>query len=291
VQSSNGEVFLPSSNGDDSTAAVSDSTSRLVRDSLLSSIQASGFQAAESSHSSCSEDEAAQGIWNDEMKGSIVAGFQSGVRAGPICEEPVFNVLVIIEGVEVAVVRQEYGNQPSWTPSKPISGGMVVAALRMGIRCALLTRPARLMEGHLKLTLHTSLAGIGALYQVLNKRRGRVLEDSMVDGTDLLMITALIPQAEAFGLAPELFGKTSGEVTAPEMVFSHWERLNVDPFWIPTTEEEREDFGELETAGDASTGIDNTALKYIRSVRQRKGLRTDSSRTVVAAEKQRTLKR
>jgi ribosome assembly protein 1 len=45
-----------------------------------------------------------------------------------------------------------------------------------------------------------------------------------------LMITANIPQAEAFGLAPELFGKTSGEVTAPEMVFSHWERLERDPF-------------------------------------------------------------
>ena len=113
----------------------------------------------------------------------------------------------------------------------------------------------------------------------------------MVDGTDLLMITASIPQAEAFGLAPELLGKTSGEVTAPEMIFSHWERLDVDPFWIPTSEEEREDFGELQSAGDSSTGIDNPALSYIRQVRKRKGLTVDSSRTVLNAEKQRTLKR
>jgi ribosome assembly protein 1 len=113
----------------------------------------------------------------------------------------------------------------------------------------------------------------------------------MVEGTDLLLIVALIPQAEAFGLAPELFRKTSGEVTAPEMVFSHWEKLDLDPFWIPTTEEEKEDYGELQTAGDSSTGIDNTAIKYIRQVRERKGLASDSVRTVVAAEKQRTLKR
>jgi ribosome assembly protein 1 len=120
--------------------------------------------------------------------------------------------------------------------SRPIAGGMVVSSLRSGIRCGMVSRPARLMEGHLRLTLHSSLSGLGALYQVLSKRRGKVIEDSMVDGTDLLMITALLPQAEAFGLTPELFEKTSGEVTAPEMLFSHWERLDVDPFWIPTVE-------------------------------------------------------
>lgn len=65
------------------------------------------------------------------------------------------------------------------------------------------TRPARLVESHLRLTLHSSLAGLGPLYQVLSKRRGRVLEDSMVDGTDLLLITATLPHAESFGLAPE----------------------------------------------------------------------------------------
>jgi ribosome assembly protein 1 len=147
------------------------------------------------------------------------------------------------------------------------------------------------MEGHLLLTLHTSLAGLGSLYAVLSKRRGKVLEDSVVDGTDLLLITATLPQAESFGLSPELLRKSSGEVSAPELVFSHWARLDEDPFWIPTSLEEREDFGEILQNGDASTGIDNTALNYIRKVRQRKGLLIDSAKTVIAAEKQRTLKR
>ena len=85
--------------------------------------------------------------------------------------------------------------------------------------------------------------------------------------------------------------KSSGEVTAPELVFSHWEVLNEDPFWIPMTEEEREDYGQNLQTGDASTGINNNALKYIRMVRSRKGLLVDSSKIVVAAEKQRTLSR
>jgi ribosome assembly protein 1 len=107
----------------------------------------------------------------------------------------------------------------------------------------------------------------------------------------LILITATLPHAESFGLAPVLFRESSGEVTAPELVFSHWDRFDHDPFWIPTSLEEREDFGEILQNGDVSTGIDNTSLNYIRRVRERKGLLVDSSRTVVAAEKQRTLKR
>jgi ribosome assembly protein 1 len=141
------------------------------------------------------------------------------------------------------------------------------------------------------LTLHASLTGLGPLYAILSKRRGKVVRDDMVDGTDLLMITATLPQAESFGLAPELFKKTSGQVAAPELIFSHWSRLDEDPFWIPTSLEEREDFGETTTSGDLSTGLDNIALNLIRKVRTRKGLLVDSSRTVVAAEKQRTRKR
>ena len=152
------------------------------------------------------------------------------------------------------------------------------------------------------------------------------MTDTMVDGTDLIQINATIPQAESFvsstsvlelllhklfaynshafhkikrcntfknsqGLAPELLKKSSGEVTAPDLVFSHWEILDEDPFWIPTTEEEREDYGEILMNGDLSTGLDNNALKYIRMVRNRKGLLVDSSKIVVAAEKQRTLSR
>ena len=85
--------------------------------------------------------------------------------------------------------------------------------------------------------------------------------------------------------------KSSGEVTAPELVFSNWAVLDEDPFWIPTTEEEKEDFGQNLQTGDLSTGVDNNALKYIRMVRKRKGLLVDSSKIVVAAEKQRTLSR
>lgn len=276
------EIYTAKASGDeDDEEETSLSPGRAECEYVRNKVGKSGLLGDEQASSTATEaDKAALQLWKTKMRGSAVAGFQLALRSGPLCEEPVRGILVVLESVEVAISSNDIG-----------SGGMVVAALKCGIRCALLTRPARLMEGHLKLTLHSSLAGLGPLYAVLSKRRGKVLEDTMVDGTDLLMITATLPQAESFRLAPELLQKSSGEVTVPELEFLKWSRLDTDPFWIPTSLEEREDFGEILINGDVSTGLDNTALKYIRQVRERKGLLVDSSRTVIAAEKQRTLKR
>ena len=238
-------------------------------------------------------DKAAMEVWASQMRGSALAGFQLAMRSGPLCEEPLYGILVVLEGVEIAMTKSETTGTGglTYTTSKSLIGGMIITTIRSGVRCALLTRPVRLMEGHLRLTLHTSLAGLGPLYAVLSKRRGSVLSDTMVDGTDLILITAALPQAESFRLSSELLEKSSGEVTVPELVFSHWAVLDEDPFWIPTSLEEREDFGEIVLNGDLSTGIDNNALRYIRMTRKRKGLLVDSSKIVIAAEKQRTLGR
>ena len=59
--------------------------------------------------------------------------------------------------------------------------------------------------------------------------------------------------------------------------------IDVDPFWIPTTEEEYLLYGE-------KADSDNQSLKYVLSVRRRKGLYVEE-KTVEFAEKQRTLKK
>lgn len=76
----------------------------------------------------------AKNIWATHMRGSTVAGFQSACRAGPLCEEPLRGILVIIEGVEIVVDNINSPNEMS----RLISGGMVVTAMRTGIRSAFL---------------------------------------------------------------------------------------------------------------------------------------------------------
>lgn len=50
--------------------------------------------------------------------------------------------------------------------------------------------------------------------------------------------------AESFGFAEELRVKTSGAAGNPQMMLAHWQALDMDPFFQPRTEDEREEHGE-----------------------------------------------
>ena len=74
--------------------------------------------------------------------------------------------------------------------------------------------------------------------------------------------------------------QTSG-LAMPQLIFSHWEILDVDPYWEPNTEEELTHFGE-------KADSENPARVYMNAVKRRKGLKIDE-KLVEFAEKQRTL--
>jgi len=57
--------------------------------------------------------------------------------------------------------------------------------------------------------------------------------------------------------------------------------IDIDPFWVPNTDEELELFGEKADSA-------NRALDYMNTVRRRKGLSVEE-KIVEFAEKQRTL--
>ncbi|KAG6832005.1 hypothetical protein H0H92_006041 [Tricholoma furcatifolium] len=123
---------------------------------------------------------------------------------------------------------------------------------------------------------------LGKVYAVVAKRRGRIVAEEMKEGTSFFNVTALLPVAESFGFADDIRKRTSG-AASPQLVFSGYDMLDLDPFWVPTTEEELEDLGEK---ADRS----NIAKGYMDAVRERKGMFVDR-KIVEFAEKQRTLKR
>ncbi|XP_045450499.1 elongation factor-like GTPase 1 [Melitaea cinxia] len=120
----------------------------------------------------------------------------------------------------------------------------------------------------------------GKLYAALGRRGGRVVASDLQSGSASFRVRALMPVAESFKFAMELRTHTSG-LAAPQMMFSHWEVIDIDPFWKPRTEEEYLHWGEK------WDGV-NRAKAYMDAVRTRKGLATDKQ-LVQHAEKQRTL--
>ncbi len=69
----------------------------------------------------------------------------------------------------------------------------------------------------------------------------------------------------------------------PQLIFSLWETIGTDPFWIPQTEEEILHFGD-------KADYENPARLYMNDIRKKKGLVIDE-KIVEFAEKQRTLTR
>ena len=121
---------------------------------------------------------------------------------------------------------------------------------------------------------------LGKVYAVLGKREGQIVSEDLKDGTNIFNIKASLPIAESFGFTDEIRKRTSG-LASPQLVFSHWEIVTSDPFWVPTTEEEILHFGE-------KADFANQAAKYMNMVRKRKGLFVEE-KTVEHGEKQRTL--
>ena len=207
----------------------------------------------------------------ESLKSSIISGFQLATSAGPLCEEPMWGLAFIVEVFLLPGSQQQdlYGQ--------------TMAAVKEACRAAVLKSRPRLVEGMYFCELSTTTEHLGSMYAVLSRRRARVLKEEMQEGSPRFMVHAFVPVAESFGFADELRRWTSGAASAL-LVLSHWETIKEDPFFVPKTEEEMEEFG------DGASVPRNTARKLVDSVRRRKGLSVEE-KVVQYATKQRTLAR
>lgn len=209
-----------------------------------------------------------------ELENAIITGFQLGVQSGPLCEEPIHGFALFVDEI-----KQSESTLPSSL------AGLAIGSTKEAVRLAFLNASPRVMEASLDVDVSVSADALGRMYTVLAKRRGRVLLEDMKDGVNIFNVTAVIPLTESFGFAEALRKQTSGFASA-QMTFRRWEAVDVDPFWVPKTEEEKEDIA----AEDATETNNNLARKLLTGVRRRKGLRLED-KIVQNAEKQRTLSR
>ncbi|KAL3830808.1 hypothetical protein ACJIZ3_019610 [Penstemon smallii] len=221
----------------------------------------------------------------ESLESSVLSGFQLATSAGPLCDEPMWGLAFFIEAHVFPVETQS--NEESSSTHKPeqygIFTGQVMNAVKEACRAAVLQRKPRLVEALYFCELNTPTEYLGSMYAVLSRRRARVIKEEMQEGSSLFTVHAYVPVSESFGFADELRKWTSGASSAL-LVFSHWETLSEDPFFVPKTEEEIEEFG------DGSSVLQNTARKLIDAVRRRKGLPVEE-KVVQHATKQRTLAR
>lgn len=210
---------------------------------------------------------------------SVVNGFQLATLAGPLCEEPMMGVCFVLKKWEIfETSRSDSGGQ-----SQGHLGGQLMSACKEAFRRIFSLRHPRLMTAMYSCSVLVNTDVLGRLYAVFGKRQGRIVSTENAHGFGgQFRVLATLPVLESFHLARELRTQTSG-LASLQLVFSHWEVIEQDPYWVPSTEEEYLHFGE-------KADSDNRAKRYMDAVRRRKGLPVDSQ-LVTHGEKQRTRSR
>ncbi|KXX74191.1 Ribosome assembly protein 1 [Madurella mycetomatis] len=213
----------------------------------------------------------------------VTYGFQLATQHGPLCHEPVQGIAVLIEDVSVASPIDEDESAASTRDRLGRLTGEVIKIVQQSIHKAFLDWSPRLMLAMYSCEIQAATEVLGRVYDVLTRRRGRVQSEAMNEGTPFFTIQALLPVAESFGFADDMRKRTSG-AAQPQLIFTGFEILDEDPFWVPFTEDDLEDLGEY---GDR----ENVAKRYMDGVRKRKGLLVEGRNVATDAEKQKTLKR
>merc|ERR1712113_321553 len=129
-------------------------------------------------------------------------------------------------------------------PYGPMSGQMMVAMKEACRYCLFRRGFARISEVMLSLEVNCEMDMLGKVHAVLGKRRVKVLDEGLREGTSMFYISSYLSLADSFGLAHDLRIAASGNVSF-HCAFSHWELLDDDPFQEASlTEEEVEELGD-----------------------------------------------
>jgi len=153
----------------------------------------------------------------NEIKDSVVAGFQWASKEGVLCDEHWRGVRIDLHDVTLHADAIHRG------------GGQIIPTARRCFYACILTAKPRLLEPVYLVEIQCPEAAVGGIYGVLNRRRGHVFEEAQVPGTPMFVVKAFLPVNESFGFTADLRSNTGGQAF-PQCVFDHWQILPGDPF-------------------------------------------------------------
>lgn len=148
----------------------------------------------------------------NEIKDSVISGFQWATKEGPVAEEPMrairFNVMDVTLHAD-AIHR---------------GGGQIIPTARRVLYAATLLADPGILEPVFLCEIQVPEQAMGGIYGVLTRRRGHVFSEEQRPGTPLFNVKAYLPVNESFGFTSDLRQGTGGQAF-PQMVFDHWQIL------------------------------------------------------------------
>ncbi|XP_055867261.1 eukaryotic translation elongation factor 2 [Biomphalaria glabrata] len=152
----------------------------------------------------------------NEIKDSVVAGFQWATKEGVLCEENMRGCRFNLYDVTLHADAIHRG------------GGQIIPTARRVLYAAALTAEPRLLEPVYLVEIQCPDQAVGGIFGVLNRRRGVVFDNQQIGNTPQITVKAHMPVNESFGFTADLRSNTGGQAF-PQCVFDHWQILPGDP--------------------------------------------------------------
>lgn len=204
---------------------------------------------------------------------SLIAGFRLCISSGPLCEEPIFGTCFVVDSVSVRKLTLDYllqmDDEADFIPMSsdaPLIFGETIGCTKESFRTAFLKASPRILEPMYRCEVQSDFTVIGKTYEVLQAHRCKIGEEKQKEGMNSTFISCFLPVIESFGFPNDLSNRTSGKAY-PQLIFSHFELVQDDPFWKPQTEEELEYYSK-----NGKELRPNIAKKIIEYVKKRKGI-------------------
>jgi elongation factor 2 len=123
----------------------------------------------------------------NEIKDSMVAGFQWATKEGVLCDENMRGIRFDIHDVTLHADAIHRG------------GGQIIPTARRVFYASVMTASPRLLEPVYLVEIQCPESAVGGIFGVLNKRRGHVFEQNNIAGTPMFVVKAYLPVNESFG--------------------------------------------------------------------------------------------
>jgi len=153
----------------------------------------------------------------NEIKDSVIAGFQWATKEGVLCEENMRGARFNIHDVTLHADAIHRG------------GGQIIPTARRVMYASALTAQPRLLEPVYLVEIQCPEVAVGGIFGVLNRRRGVVFDQGNIGNTPQMQVKAHLPVNESFGFTADLRSNTGGQAF-PQAVFDHWQVMAGDPF-------------------------------------------------------------
>ena len=131
-----------------------------------------------------------------EVRDTIIQGFRWAMEAGPLAQEPVRGVKVVLTD---AVLHEDPAHR---------GPAQIMPATKNSIMASFLSAKPTLLEPILKVDIKVPSAQLSGALTVLNRHRGKII--SMEEKGLVMRVLAELPVAESFNLADELREATQG---------------------------------------------------------------------------------